>query len=215
MSLLSSLSRDATPDRVVKSPIAGLYEAHYGADILYVDAAGEHVIEGPIHEPGTGRNLTKESANSIRRDLFDRIPESEMVIFEPSGDVNGQLTVFTDPACPYCQALHGDLWEYMDAGIRIRYLMYPLVGRDSPELMDAIWCSDDPTRMMNRAKSSGSRGANLRADASCDSPRENHIALGKALGVTATPAVVTHEGDMLQGYAPAHEMIDRMGPMEP
>ena len=42
---------------------------------------------------------------------------------------------------------------------------------------------------------------------SCENPVENHFEIGRRIGVTGTPAIITQTGLLLPGYIPANELI--------
>ena len=42
---------------------------------------------------------------------------------------------------------------------------------------------------------------------SCENPVESHFEIGRRIGVTGTPAIITQTGLLLPGYIPANELI--------
>ena len=42
---------------------------------------------------------------------------------------------------------------------------------------------------------------------SCENPVENHFEIGRRIGVSGTPAIITQAGLLLPGYIPANELI--------
>ncbi len=120
----------------------------------------------------------------------DSIPEEELVIYEPEdGEVAHTITVFTDVNCPHCRDLHEDLDAYLAEGVRVRYAAFPL-SDESRRLMDRVWCSDDRRAALDRAKA----GAEPAAEPCEASPVEEHMALGRRIGVPGTPAMVMPDG---------------------
>ncbi len=120
----------------------------------------------------------------------ESIPEEELVIYEPEdGEVAHTITVFTDVRCPYCQELHEDLDAYLAEDVRVRYAAFPLSDA-SRRLMDRVWCSDDRQVALDRAFS----GAELAAEPCEASPVDEHMALGRRIGVRGTPTMVMPDG---------------------
>ena len=45
----------------------------------------------------------------------------------------------------------------------------------------------------------------------CDNPVADQFALGKAVGVRGTPAIVLQDGTLIPGYKPADKMAEALG----
>ena len=45
---------------------------------------------------------------------------------------------------------------------------------------------------------------------SCDSPVADQYELGRSLGVTGTPSMITQDGALIPGYLPAEELARRL-----
>ncbi|TCO80213.1 thiol:disulfide interchange protein DsbC [Plasticicumulans lactativorans] len=188
------------PDSVSPGPLPGLFEVVVGGRVLYLSADGRYVVRGDVIDLAKGVNLTEERGNALRLAALATVPESEMVIFAPSGPVRHTVTVFTDIDCGYCRKLHSEIEAYNRYGIRVRYLAYPRTGLDgeSYHKFVSVWCSADRKDALTRAK----RGEELPA-ADCPSPIAAQYELGNRLGVQGTPAMVLETGEMVPGYVPA------------
>ncbi len=206
----SSLARvipDAEIDSIEATPLEGIYEVRYGTDILYVSEDGRYLLQGNLIDLETRANLTQAALSGVRAEMFVAIEDRELVVYSPSGETRGVLNIFTDPNCPYCRQIHQDLQQYLDAGIKVRYLMFPVLGEDSPEIMNRIWCADDRQNAMDRAK----QGDKLKEiDGSCATPQDQHMGLGRQLGLQGTPALITGSGEQLSGYQEPQAVIDRV-----
>ncbi|WP_155987123.1 DsbC family protein [Thioalkalivibrio sp. ALE16] len=196
-----------TPDHLRPAPIDGFVEARYGTEIVYVDPDRGYLINGDIIDLDGNTNLTDQAKAEARKEALSTVSREDLVVFTPDGSTTATINVFTDPNCPYCQQLHEEMDVYLDAGVEVRYLMFPVLGRNSPEVMDRIWCASDRTGAMDRAKS-GDPLDDLRAD--CATPQESHLALGQSLGVRGTPAIFTEDGQNYAGYRPAAEVIEAL-----
>lgn len=198
---------DAQIDSIEPSEIDGLYMVRYGTDIFYVSEDGNYLIQGNLVDLDSRENLTEKSRRGVRGEMFAEIEDSELTVYSPNGETAGVLNIFTDPNCPYCREVHQDIPEYLEAGIKVRYLMFPVLGQNSPEIMNRIWCADDREDAMDRAKA-GDTLSDI--DGSCTTPQEQHMMLGQALGVRGTPALITGDGDQLAGYREPQEVIPRI-----
>lgn len=192
--LLKSLDKkDITP-----TPIPGLYEVTLGARVFYVSADGRYLLQGKMVDLETGRDLTEAKVSAARRQAVEAVGEEKMIIFEPE-KVRHTVTVFTDIDCGYCRKLHSQMDDYLEEGIRIRYLFYPRAGMNSESARKAVavWCAADRRKAMGIAK----QGKPLKMR-QCENPVEEHYMLGQAVGVTGTPALVLENGELIPGYIP-------------
>ena len=184
-------------DDLRASPVPGLYEVTVGAQIVYVSADGRYLLNGSMIDLERKRNLTEERLATARAEWVQGLDEARMVIFEPEGRTRHTITVFTDIDCGYCRAMHREIDELLDAGVRVRYILYPRNGPDTPsaEKAEHVWCSPDRRDALTRAKA----GETVRAPA-CENPVTANFALGRTVPVTGTPTLVTDGGDVSPGY---------------
>jgi thiol:disulfide interchange protein DsbC len=185
------------------SPIPGLYEFIADGHILYISADGRYVVSGDVIDMETRTNLTKQKQGAITLAAIDQLGEDQMIIF---GDDKAAhtLTIFTDVDCPYCAMMHKEVPKLNAAGIRVRYLLYPRAGLNSPTFKKSVsvWCADDRKKAIGIAKSGGEIEAR-----SCDNPVAKHLELGEMVGVSGTPTLVLEDGRVLPGYLPADRLI--------
>jgi thiol:disulfide interchange protein DsbC len=155
-----------------------------------------------MYDIETREDLTSPKVAQAKADAIEAVGEENMVVFA-SEKAQHTVTVFTDIDCGYCQKLHNEIKDYNELGISVRYLMFPRagVGSESFDKAVTVLCSDDRNEAMTRSKA----GEKL-AKKECDNPVEQHLALGKTLGVNGTPAIFLENGDMLPGYIPAQRM---------
>ncbi len=196
-----------TPDSVSKSPVKGLYEAVYGTQIIYVTDDARYVIQGGIIDlEDDNNNITEASENRARKKYIAQVDQQEPITFGPKNPRH-IITVFTDIDCGYCRKLHSEIDQYAENGIQINYLLFPRNGISSPSYTKAVsvWCSEDRADALTRAKN----GEELPAE-SCDNPIADQFELGKKIGVTGTPAILTADGTLMPGYMPAKQLAKRL-----
>ena len=137
-----------------------------------------------------------------RTDLLRQIPEETLIRFAPH-KTRRRVTVFTDVACGYCRKLHRDIEKLNRLGIEVRYAAFPLRPERSCGKMVSVWCADDPQQAMTDAKR---RRTVPRAR--CDHPVDEHVSIGKRMGVKATPTFITDDGRLFPGYG-SHQKLER------
>ncbi len=193
------------PDSVSPAPIEGLYEAVFGARVIYVDAEGRHVIQGDVIDLDKRENLTEPRRNGIRRQAISRFGDEDSIVYAPeAGKLKYTVVAFTDPDCGYCRKLHSQMAEYNKAGIAIRYLFFPRTGPGSPSFRKAVsaWCAPDRNKALTQAKA----GTEIEKR-ECKNPVMDHYELAEELNLSGTPALILPDGRLLPGYVPPAELV--------
>lgn len=197
--VFNNIMPGSTPDIVSPSALDGLYEVVFGAQVLYMSPDGRYVIQGDLIDLVKKENIT-ESARSVQRaKLVKGIEDGTSIIFEPI-EVRHTITVFTDIDCGYCRKLHREIEQYMEQGIRVRYLAFPRSGVNTKSYYKAVtvWCSDDKQKALTDAKSGVAQETK-----ECENPVSKHMKLAEQFGVSGTPTIVFENGDVVPGYVPA------------
>ena len=176
---------------------------------IYTDARATHFVAGDLYAVGAGRvtNLTDLAKQDERKVLLKSLDSSELVVFEPSGDVTHELLVFTDIDCGYCRKLHEEIDNLLANGVRVSYAAFPRagVGSESFEKYVSVVCADDQQQAMTDAK----QGMDPEPR-TCANGVEAQFRLGQSLGISGTPTLIFDDGSMQPGYAPWNELLKRM-----
>jgi len=199
---LEKLAPQEKPESIRATAIPGLYEVVFGSDIFYSSADGRYVLQGALVDLDTNENLTETTRTEIRQGLMGKLNESEMIVFGPKKPRH-TLTVFTDIDCGYCRKLHAEMAELNSLGVKVRYMMFPRSGPNTPSYQKAVnvWCAKDQQISMTKAKA----GESL-PEANCDNPIGAQFDIGQQLGVTGTPALLLDDGTLIPGYRPAKDL---------
>ena len=202
-------------ESIERSEFPGIYKVYYG-DIqpLYVSESGNYFMFGQMFKIDSQnankpviKNITDKDISIRRQSLMQEIKTSELISFESKRE-QYDLTVFTDVDCGYCRKLHKEIKQYNDLGITIRYAAFPRsgLGTDAFTKMVGAWCSADSKKAITNLKDGKNPNLNF-----CDSqPVAKHYAIGKKLGVTGTPAIITETGDLLPGYYSAEDLLKKL-----
>jgi thiol:disulfide interchange protein DsbC len=197
----------ATVDFVTESAVAGIYEVSVSGQLVYATEDGRYVFTGSLIELASGRNLGDQSRNKLRVNAIAKMPESKMIIYEPTDELKTTATIFTDIDCPFCRKLHGEIGLLNDLGVRVRYMLYPRTGAQSESYIKAVsvWCAEDRLSALTKAKL-----GETPPELSCDNPVEEHMILAEQLGIRGTPMIVSQTGGVISGYVPANELVVRL-----
>ena len=186
---------------VKPAALPGLYEVISDGKVYYLSGNGKFLLAGKLYDLEAGTDLTENTYNEMRRNMVAGIRDDETIVYAPR-DYKYTVNVFSDPECPYCRKLHGQIEQYNERGIRIRYLLLPLLGEQARRQAVGAWCSRDRRAALDRAK----LGAPVPAG-SCDNPIDKNISFAALLGVHATPAFLLDNGRLVLGYRPPAELL--------
>ncbi|MCC4235198.1 thioredoxin fold domain-containing protein [Vibrio anguillarum] len=198
---------------VQASDIQGVIEVQTSGGVLFSAPDASHFIAGTLYEldknGGYVDVLAKRQApvNAAKIAQF----ESSMIEYKAANE-KYVVTVFTDITCGYCTRLHSQMKGYNDLGITVRYMAYPRQGVTGQvvDQMAAIWNADDKMAAMNEAKTNHQlpeAGQNIQQAKQLIT---KHYQLGRELGINGTPAIFLPNGEMVGGYLPPEQLLQRL-----
>jgi thiol:disulfide interchange protein DsbC len=189
-------------DEVRASPIPGLFEIRIGHDIRYTDAEGKYLVEGEIYDLAAKRNLTEERVNKLSAIDFASLPLKDAVVWK-TGTGARKIAVFSDPNCGYCKRFERELSNVKD--LTVYTFLIPILGGDSPEKSNAIWCAKDPTAAYRNWMLDGVAPPKL-LGVCTSSPVERNLELSRKHRVNGTPAIVFEDGTRIPGMMNAQQL---------
>lgn len=200
------------PESINRSAIPGLLEIQQGVLVAYVSEDGRYLVQGEILDLQNDTNLTEMSASTGRLEAMSALGADDGILFAPDKTLH-TVTVFTDIDCTFCRKLHQEIEAYNDAGIAVRYVMYPRSGPNtrSWEKAEEVWCASSRTAALTKAKNDQSL-----PKADCDASMiAKHFQVGLNVGLSGTPAIVTEEGILFSGYVPAADLAVQLNLAQP
>lgn len=201
------------PDNVRPTEMPGLYEVTVGTEVVYVSEDARFLMYGNLIDRVKKVDLTRkaqedaEKAFSVKRKaIMDKQDASKTITYKAKNEKQ-VLTIFTDLDCPYCAKIHKEVPELNKHGITVSYYLFPRAGIGSPSYKKAVsaWCADDKLTALTKAKNREAIPAKT-----CDNPVAEQYELGRQIGVTGTPALITEKGTLLPGYVPANVLITKL-----
>ena len=198
-------------DAISPTPVPGIYEVVAGPHVVYISADGRYMFQGELTDMLTRVSLTEPRRREITLATIQAVDEAEMIVYEPK-KTKHTITVFTDIDCGYCRKLHNEMDEYLAAGIRVRYMMFPRAGKGSGSYNKAVavFCADDRNKALTDAKNG--KPIDMKT---CDSPIDMHMTLVEQLGARGTPYIIFEDGDTQPGYVPAKQMAKLLDQLSP
>ena len=194
-------------ESINEGPIPGFFEIRQGVLVAYVTTDGRYLFQGDLIDLETHTNLTEAAMNGERRRVMDALADDDAIVFGPA-DPKHTVSIFTDIDCGFCRKLHREIDEYNEAGIAVRYLLYPRSGpgQASWQKAESVWCADDRNTALTRAKNDQPVQSR-----ECDASMvQRHYDLGRDIGLRGTPAIVTETGELVSGYLPPAQLLERL-----
>ena len=182
----------------------GLFEVQVGGDLIYTDENVTWVMEGPLIDATTRRDVTRERQEKMGSMPFDQLP-LDLAIKQVRGDGSRKMAIFEDPNCGYCKQLHKTLRN--ENNLTLYTFLYPILAPDSHTKSRDIWCAKDPAQAWQDWMLDGKTPAT----AECDTPIQQVLELGQKLMVRGTPAIFFQDGTRLNGAAPLEMIQARLG----
>ena len=197
----------AKPDSLNATPVSGIFEAHFGGDVIYTSADGNYIFTGELVDAKNKVSLTEQARAAGRKDLIAKIDPAKTIEYKAKGDEKYVVYAFTDVECPYCVKLHKEVPALNEKGVTVRYLAYPRagIGSSAYKKMVSVWCADNKQEALAKAKN----GEEVPSK-ECTNPVADDFALGQKLGVNGTPALFTADGMMIPGYRPADQLVQML-----
>jgi thiol:disulfide interchange protein DsbC len=203
---------------IKKSPISGLYKIKINGQVAFVSTDGSYLIAGDMFavEVGNLINLQDQDRREAevafepqRAKMINAVSKSDMIIYTPKGEVKGYVNVFTDIDCGFCRKLHGQMDDFHELGIEVRYLAFPRAGVNSKgaQKLATAWCAKDRQLSMTRFK----EGKNMPIEVCANNPVADQYMLGQEVGVTGTPAIVLASGKLIPGAVSPEYLAQEMG----
>ncbi|MEZ8833461.1 thioredoxin fold domain-containing protein [Vibrio cyclitrophicus] len=200
-------------DKIVPSDIDGLLEVQTNSGIIFSSPEGDHFIAGTLYsldDNGKFSDVLAERQAPLNAEKVAAM--SDTVIEYKADNEKYFVTVFTDITCGYCVRLHSQMQGYNDLGITVRYMAYPRQGATGQvaDQMAAIWASDDPKEAMHDAKVNRQMPASGKNLAEQKQLIAKQYQLGRELGINGTPAIVLASGELVSGYLPPAQLLQRL-----
>ncbi|ANJ67817.1 hypothetical protein A9404_10885 [Halothiobacillus diazotrophicus] len=192
-------------DSVTPTPVAGIYQVISKGQIAYVTADGRYLFAGNLLDLKEQVNLTGRVRNLQNLALLKTVPADHKMIYAAEGKKKSTIWVLTDPTCPFCEKLHGEIPALQKAGIEVQTILTPRDGKDSQGYVESsqIMCGhqqkSDLSAAMAHQALSGPACKNAVIDA--------NMKLAEALGMSGTPYIVMPDGSSVPGYRPARDLI--------
>ena len=190
---------------VRQSEVTGLYEVTMGRNVAFTDGSGRYFVFGHLFDMREQKDLTAQRLSDINRIDFTQLPFQD-AIKTVRGDGSRKLAVFSDPDCPYCKGLEGELAKLEN--VSIYTFLFPLDGLhpEAKGKAERVWCAANPAKAWAALMTTGK----VAESPNCATPIARINQLATSLGINGTPTIILQDGSLIPGAAPAAEINRRL-----
>lgn len=190
---------DANVEEVNKTQYDNLYEVlstEIGAP-LYTDAKASFFLAGMLIDGKTKEDLSEKAAKKIASMKFNTLP-FEYALKRVNGNGEYKIVSFEDPNCGYCKRLYKELDSI--SNVTVYTFMVGILGGDSHEIINDVWCSRDRSKAWHDWMVEGKRPK--KSATQCTYEHEKEVmSVARGYNLRGTPLVILGNGDVLKGFA--------------
>jgi len=194
---------------VAPGPFPGVWEVDVAQNgriyPLYLDYSLKYLFNGQYIRLSDMANLTGSRYQDLNRVDVSSIPVGDAVrVGSPTAKKSA--IVLSDPTCPYCVKLHGEIKKAVakDANVAFLVMPYPRNPKDTATYRkcQAIVCSKS-AKTLDDAYT----GKEI-PEASCKTGAvDETIRLAERLKIEGTPTIILPDGRMISGYMEADALL--------
>ncbi|EEX1005132.1 thioredoxin fold domain-containing protein [Escherichia coli] len=199
-------------EHIEPSPVENIYTVVSREGISYVSKDGDYIFTGSLFHVN-GKNVENTTENAVLMGVREFAAKTKSIEYKSPVE-KYKLAIFTDITCGFCQKLHHDLKNYLDAGITIKFLAFPRAGLNSVVAtnMAKIWCSPTANKALDAAMSSPSSIPEGRPDDGCLETVKSHYQIASTIPLQGTPTMVSLSGkpQLFTGWLSPENLVARM-----
>jgi thiol:disulfide interchange protein DsbC len=206
-SVLQGIADNVTA--VAPGPFPGVWEVDAAVEgkiiPLYLDYSKKYLIQAQFIRLSDKTNITRLRYEDLNRVDVSSIPlKNAILLGNPSS--KRRIIVLTDPSCPYCVKLHGEIKKAIakDPEAAFYIMPYPRNRNDRAtyEKCQAATC-DKSGKLLDDAFS----GKALPSPACGNEAVEETIRLSQRLQTQGTPSMILPDGRLIGGFREADALL--------
>lgn len=192
---------------VTKIPNVDLYEVVVGTDVYYTDGLVQYLVEGSLIDLKTEQNLTAERVRELKETpiAWKDLP-LDLAFKKVKGKGERKMAVFSDPDCPFCKRLEGNIKDLDN--VTIYTFLFPLTDLhpQAKEKSKNIWCAADRQKAWDEFMLKGVQAAKK----DCDHPIDKVLAFAQKNNINSTPTIVFASGKRINGAYPKDAIEEQL-----
>jgi thiol:disulfide interchange protein DsbC len=188
---------------VNSTPVPGIYEVVLDSEIVYTDAGGEYLLNGPLIVTRDHHNVTQDHLDTLNAVAWHQLPLASAIVTKNGTGVR-KMVVFADPYCGYCRKLQKETIPKLK-DVTVYTFLIPIISPDSPAKAKAIVCAKEPAVAWNAWMTESVQP--VPAPAACDSKViDQAMHFARAKRIQATPTIFFPNGKLVASAMPPDEL---------
>ena len=194
---------------VVQGPFPGIWEVDVARDgktyPIYLDYSLKYLFNGQFIRLADMENLTGLRYQDLNRVDVSSIPLKDAIVVGNRKAKKG-IIVLTDPTCPYCVKLHGEIKKAVEKNPEVAFYVmpYPRNRNDQATYNNclAAVCSKSE-KLLDDVYA----GKEVPAPTCKSTAVDDTMKLADRLGIQGTPSMVLPDGRIVSGYMEADALL--------
>ena len=194
---------------VAPGPFPGVWEVDVARDgktyPLYLDYSRKYLLSGQFIRLADMANLTSLRYQDLNRVDVASIPVQDAIRIGNKA-AKKTVIVLSDPTCPYCVKLHGEIKKAAakDPDVAFLVMPYPRNPKDMAtyQKCQAVVCSKSEKLLDDAYAGKALPEATCKTDAV-----DKTIRLTERLKIEGTPTIILPDGRMVSGYREAEALL--------
>jgi thiol:disulfide interchange protein DsbC len=194
---------------VLPGPFPGVWEVDVlkGGKIypIYIDYSRKYLLNGQFIRLADKQNLTMLRYSDLNRVDVSSIPLKDAIVVGDKSAKKG-IIVLTDPTCPYCVKLHGEIRKAVakDPQAAFYIMPYPRNPNDKATYRKclAVVCSKSE-KLLDDAYT----GKEVPAPTCKSNAVNDTMTLAQRLQIQGTPTMILPDGRIVSGYMDAEALL--------
>jgi len=192
--------------------VRGLFEVTLEKEgktgLAYMDYGKKHLIGGQIIDIASRQVVSGGVTDAKRAERLDPATlttANALVMGNPKG--KKRLFVFTDPECPFCAKLHGELKKLvaLDPDLVVYIKLFPLKMHPNAYDKARVILGRKSLALLEQSFAGGKLPAPGAKDGK--KPVDETMRFAESVGINSTPTLVLPDGRMVAGFKDAQEML--------
>lgn len=182
---------------------------------VYMDFSKSFAISGRVLRLADWMDVSDTEGTEVKERKADlsSLPWGDAPVMG-STKATVKVAVFTDPQCPFCEKLHGEIKKALAARPDVAFHLFFMPLKSHPDayrISKSIVCSDSLELL------EASFAGRSVPDPACETDViDRFLALAGELGIGSTPTLIFPDGNILSGFKPAEkllEILERTSPL--
>jgi len=199
-----------TVKAVQPAAVRGLYEVTLERDgktgVAYLDYGKKHLIGGQIYQLASNQVAAAPVAAKQPERIDPATLQTEHALVMGNAKGKKRLFVFTDPECPFCAKMHGELKKLvaLEPELAIYIKMFPLKMHPHAYDKARVILGQKSLKLLEKSFAGEALPAPGARDAK--EPVDETMRFAGSVGINSTPTLVLPDGRIVPGYRDAKSM---------